>query len=175
LALPAYSAQIQFETDKNLDATARYGLAKLNEALRDAGQSPEITIIAGLSSGNVAVRALKSADTPLPEDPEGLARPSEALLVTARAEDPSGIKSLRLRYRHLTQMEDYLTADMARDSSTGLYSAQIPGEFITAAQDVMYFIEAIDNAGNGRNYPDLEISSPYVVVSVERPVAKAVP
>jgi len=80
-----------------------------------------------------------------------------------------------LRYRHLTQMEDYLTAEMIRDSSTGLYSAQIPGEFITATQDIMYFVEAIDNAGNGRNYPDLEIGNPYVVVSVERAVAKAVP
>jgi hypothetical protein len=39
----------------------------------------------------------------------------------------------------------------------------------------MYFVEAIDNAGNGRNYPDLEIGSPYVVVSVERAVAKAFP
>jgi hypothetical protein len=70
-------------------------------------------------------------------------------------------------------MEDYLTADMVRDPQTGLYSAQIPGEFITTAQDVMYFVEAIDNAGNGRNYPDLETTSPYVVVSVERPVASA--
>ena len=59
---------------------------------------------------------------------EGQARPGEGLLVSARAEDPSGIKSLRLRYRHLTQMEDYLTADMTRDSSTGLYrsSVQLP-------------------------------------------------
>ena len=39
----------------------------------------------------------------------------------------------------------------------------------------MYFVEAIDNAGNGRNYPDLEIGSPYAVVPVERAVAKAVP
>ena len=107
--------------------------------------------------------------------PAGKARPAEALLVTARAEDPSGIKSLRLRYRHLTQMEDYLTADMVQDSSTGLYSAKIPGEFITTSQDLMYFVEAIDNAGNGRNYPDLEIGSPYAVVPVERAVAKAVP
>jgi hypothetical protein len=105
--------------------------------------------------------------------PAGKARPGEALLVTAHAEDLSGIKSLRLRYRHVTQMEDYLTADMVRDPKTGLYSAQIPGEFITASQDVMYFVEAIDNAGNGRNYPDLETTSPYVVVSVERPVANA--
>jgi hypothetical protein len=105
--------------------------------------------------------------------PAGKARPGEALLVAAHAEDASGIKSLRLRYRHVTQMEDYLTADMARDPKTGLYSAQIPGEFITAAQDVMYFVEAIDNAGNGRNYPDLETTAPYIVVPVERPAAHA--
>jgi hypothetical protein len=100
----------------------------------------------------------------------GKARPGQALTITARAQDPSGIKSLRLRYRHLTQFEDYLTADMTRDARTGAYTAQIPGDFITTKQDVMYFVETIDKAGNGRNYPDLEIEAPYVIVPVDRPV-----
>jgi hypothetical protein len=30
----------------------------------------------------------------------------------------------------------------------------------------MYYIEAMDEHGNGRVYPDLEIETPYVVVKV---------
>jgi hypothetical protein len=33
----------------------------------------------------------------------------------------------------------------------------------------MYFVETIDKEGNGRNYPDLEMETPYVIVPVERP------
>jgi hypothetical protein len=146
----------------------RQGLAELTEQRSKLPASP--------SESKELPRRTHGTDTQPPAvtlQPTGKARPGEALLVTARATDPSGIKSLRLRYRHVTQMEDYRTADMVRDSRTGLYSAQIPGQFITAAQDVMFFVEAIDSAGNGRNYPDLETSSPYVVVSVERTLAKA--
>jgi hypothetical protein len=32
----------------------------------------------------------------------------------------------------------------------------------------MYFVEVVDNKGNGRMYPDLEVESPYVVVAVRR-------
>jgi hypothetical protein len=75
---------------------------------------------------------------------------------------------MRLRYRHLTQVEDYLSVAMVRDGKTGLWAAGIPGGFIDPKWDLMYFVEAIDTAGNGRNYPDLEKESPYVVVPVER-------
>jgi hypothetical protein len=32
----------------------------------------------------------------------------------------------------------------------------------------MYFVEALDRAGNGRSYPDLESDIPYRIVSIER-------
>jgi hypothetical protein len=146
----------------------RQGLEELTEQRSKLAASP--------GESKELPRRTHGGDTQPPAvtlQPTGKARPGEALLVTARATDPSGVKSLRLRYRHVTQMEDYRTADMVRDSRTGLYSAQIPGRFITAAQDVMFFVEAIDSTGNGRNYPDLETSSPYVVVSVERTLANA--
>ncbi len=98
----------------------------------------------------------------------GKARPGQDLRITARAEDPSGVKSMRLRYRRLTQFEDYQAADMALDPQTGLYVARVPGDFITPKWDLMYFVEAIDQHGNGRNYPDLEAEAPYVIVSVVR-------
>jgi hypothetical protein len=75
---------------------------------------------------------------------------------------------LRLRYRHLTQYEDYESVDMVQDPKTGLFTAVIPGRFITGAWDLIYFIEAIGRNGSGRNYPDLEAGDPYVIVNVER-------
>ncbi len=54
------------------------------------------------------------------------------------------------------------------DEESGTYVARIPGDFITPKWDVMYFVEAIDKHGNGRNYPDLEVEMPYVIVPVER-------
>ena len=89
------------------------------------------------------------------------------LRVTAKVTDPSGVKWVRLRYRHLTQYEDYLTLEM-KPGESGLYTAIIPGDFIIPQWDLMYFIEAMDNKGNGRIYPDLEYQSPYIIVELER-------
>jgi hypothetical protein len=32
----------------------------------------------------------------------------------------------------------------------------------------MYFIEAMDNVGNGRIYPDMDKETPYVVIKLDR-------
>ena len=79
------------------------------------------------------------------------------------------MKSVRLRYRHLTQLEDYQTVDMAPDpGSTRTFTARIPAAFIDPRWDLMYFVEVMDANGRGRMYPDLDKETPYVVVSVRR-------
>ena len=93
--------------------------------------------------------------------------PGRDLLVRALAHDDSGVKTMRLRYRHLTQFENYRTAEMRYDAESGLYAALIPGDFITPDWNLIYFIEAIDNKGNGRIYPDLDREAPYVVVETK--------
>ncbi len=45
---------------------------------------------------------------------------------------------------------------------------EIPTEHIRQEWDLTYFIEVIDNYGNGKLYPDLEEEAPYVVVRVQR-------
>jgi hypothetical protein len=99
-------------------------------------------------------------------DPAPQARPGQDYRVTARVGSPAGVKSVRLRYRHLTQFEDYETLEMKPDQKTGLYAAVIPGAFLVPQWDLMYFVEAIDAAGNGRMYPDLEKEAPYVIVTL---------
>ena len=81
---------------------------------------------------------------------------------------PAGVKWMRLRYRHLSQYEDYLTADMTLDSKTGLYTASVPASFIDPKWDVMYFVEVVGKDGGGRMYPDLEKQAPYIIVPVKR-------
>ena len=99
---------------------------------------------------------------------EAKAVAGEDFAVQARVAAPVGLKWIRLRYRHVNQMEDYQTAEMTLDAKTGLYSASIPGAFVTPQWDLMYYIEVVDAHGNGRIYPDLEVETPYVVVGVKR-------
>lgn len=96
------------------------------------------------------------------------ARPGQNVTVTAKVQDSCGIKSVRLCYRHVTQFEDYQREEMKHDPQTGLWSATIPGEFVVPQWDLMYFVEAVDNQGNGRMYPDLDVEMPYVIVRLDR-------
>jgi hypothetical protein len=141
-------------------ANLRAGLVKL-EAQRSGLQGPAAEL-------PKPVRRADSAPPSVILPPAAKARPGQPFTVSLRAEDESGIASIRLRYRHLTQVEDYQTVDMTPDPKTGLYSAAIPGDFITPVWDLIYFVEAIDSAGNGRNYPDLEKGAPYVIMPVMR-------
>ena len=96
------------------------------------------------------------------------AKPGADYTVAVKVSDASGVKSVRLRYRHVTQYEDYGVLDMILDAKTGHFVAKIPGFFIVPAWDLMYFVEAVDTAGNGRIYPDLDTTAPYVIVPVAR-------
>jgi hypothetical protein len=90
------------------------------------------------------------------------------LEIAARVTAPAGVKWVRLRYRHVTQFEDYQTAEMTLNAGTGNYSARIPAGFADPKWDLMYFIEVVDNNGAGRMFPDLEVETPYVVVGGKR-------
>jgi hypothetical protein len=94
--------------------------------------------------------------------------PQKGLQVSAKVTDPTGIKWVRLRYRHVTQYEDYVTADMTLDPKTGLYTASIPASFVDPKWELMYFVEAMNKNGAGRMYPDLEVETPYVVYQSAR-------
>jgi dienelactone hydrolase len=98
-----------------------------------------------------------------------LSAPAEKpLTVTVEARDPSGIKSVRLRYRSVNQYQDYRTLEMAPTGKRDQYQAVIPAEHVLPKWDLMYFIEAIDGRGNGTIYPDLEKETPYVIVKLQR-------
>jgi len=141
------------------------GLKKLNEQARSAtagraGEKP--------ASLPAPAPATDTAPPTASLEPVGAARPGKPLPVTATVDDPSGVKWVRLRYRHLTQFEDYQTLEMIRDPQTGSWLATIPGEFIVPEWDLIYFVETMDRNGNGRIHPDLDQGMPYVTVELER-------
>ncbi len=87
-----------------------------------------------------------------------------AAVITA----PSGVKSVNLRYRALNQTKNYLTLAMQRIGDSDTFRAVIPADEIDPAWDLVYFIEVIDNEGNGTHYPEFEKESPYVVTTLKR-------
>jgi hypothetical protein len=96
------------------------------------------------------------------------ARPGEPLTISIRMTEPADVTSVRLRYRHVTQFEDYATLEMAPGGVRGELTATIPGEFIVPEWDVMYFFEIGRKGGQGLNHPTLTKGPPYVTVKVTR-------
>jgi hypothetical protein len=99
-------------------------------------------------------------------DRPAAAEPGRDLAVTVHVSG-APIRSITLRFRHVTQYEDYQSAAMTAGRG-GVFTAAIPGAFVTRDRDVMYFVEVITRDGGGANYPDLDRETPYVVVPVRR-------
>jgi hypothetical protein len=100
--------------------------------------------------------------------PPGDAEQGRPLTIRARVHAPKGMLSIRLRYRHVTQFEDYQNADMVLDKGSGEYRGTVPAAFIDPKWNLMYFVEVIGGDHAGRMYPDLEEEQPYVIVNVKR-------
>jgi len=92
----------------------------------------------------------------------------ENITISAQVKATHGIKWVRLRYRAVNQTLDYMTLPMASSAKNGFFHVTIPADQIDPTFDFMYFIEVMDNKGNGAIYPDLEIETPYVIVKLER-------
>ena len=104
----------------------------------------------------------------LTHQPIASAPAEKPLTVTAEVRDPSGVKSVRLRYRSVNQYQDYQTLEMRPTGRKDEYTGVIPAEHVVPKWDLMYFIEVIDILGNGKIYPDLEKETPYIVVRLQR-------
>ena len=145
-------------------------LTKLEEGLEELREMPsEASLNADVRQRIVRQEVSSLADT-LSIDVARVpsATPGQDLAITATAEAASGLQSIELRYRHLTQFEDYETVDMMLAPTSGKYTATIPGSFVTPEWDLMYFVAAVAKNGEGRMAPDMEQEMPYVIVPVQR-------
>jgi hypothetical protein len=89
------------------------------------------------------------------------------LRIAVDVEDPSGVKWVRLRYRGLSEHQDFQVLNMLPTGQGSEYEATILGENIDPHFDMMYFIEVMDNVGNGKIYPNLYKETPYTVVKID--------
>ena len=94
-----------------------------------------------------------------------VARP---ITVTAQVRAANGVKWVHLRFRSVNQTQDFDTLPMLPAGAGGAYTATIRADKINPEWDLMYFIEVMDNRGHGIIYPDLAVTTPYVVVALLR-------
>jgi hypothetical protein len=100
--------------------------------------------------------------------PVTTADPTKPLVLRATVRAASGVAWVRVRYRNVTQFEDYRAQDMLATEQPDVYEAIIPAAELDPRWDFMYLIEAIDTTDNGALYPDLEVETPYIVVRLQR-------
>jgi hypothetical protein len=81
---------------------------------------------------------------------------------------PTDLKSVRLRYRPVNQRLNYDTLEMKPTGDPHHFSAVILAKYVSGEFDLMYYIEAIDEKGNGALYPDPEKQTPYIIVKLQR-------
>jgi hypothetical protein len=146
-------------------ALLKKGLAALERKRREFHPTGPIRAAPRYS----VARAAGDHDPPtVVHQPVMTAPADKPLTISAIVSDPSGIKWVRLRYRSVNQYEEYRTLPMLATGEKDRYQAVIPAEHIVSKWDLMYFIEVMDNRGNGKIYPDMERETPYVVVRLTR-------
>jgi hypothetical protein len=145
-------------------------LAKLEEGLEKLRTLPAQTSLTEEVRNRLLrrVTALPKKSLHLDVSRSSAAEPGRDLVITATVAGKGDLQSIRLRYRHLTQFEDYQSVDMIFDSGKGKYTATIPGSFIVPEWDLMYFVAAVTKRGEGLMAPDMEEGMPYVIVPVTR-------
>lgn len=132
------------------------------------------------SSGRVSTFPEDGASQPIPvlvtndgtppvlnHTPIASAQARRPLHFTANVQDPSGVKWVHLRYRGVSEHQDFKLLNMLPTGKDNEYEVTVPGEEIDPHFDFMYLFEVMDNAGNGKIYPDLARETPYIVVNVE--------
>ncbi len=104
----------------------------------------------------------------LQHEPIKTALPGKPLRVSATVRDPSGVQWVRLRYRSVTQYEDFRMLPLVPVGDGDRFVATVPAEHVNPRWDFMYLFEVMDSRGNGKIFPDLETETPYIVVKLAR-------
>lgn len=100
--------------------------------------------------------------------PVTIAPYNKPLKISIKVSTSAGVKWVRLRYRNVNQELDYQTLPMVPTGEKDTYQAIVPTGQINPKWDFMYFVEMMDNKGNGRIYPDLNKETPYFFVKLIR-------
>jgi hypothetical protein len=141
------------------------GLGSLEEQRRDS----RLTNVTNSAPRPRTVTDVSDHEPPaVNHRPVASAPAGKPLTITAEVRDPSGVKWVHVRYRSVNQHQDYRTLPLLPTGDQDRYQATVPAEHVVPRWDFMYFIEVMDNHGNGKIYPDLNRETPYVVVRLSR-------
>ncbi len=136
------------------------------EAVDELGRSVTYPPGGGTSLATIIVSSDHEAPA-VSHQPIRRARPGEPLTVRAEVRDPSGVKWVCLRYRSVTQHQDFRTLAMLPRGRPHEYETTVPGGHLDPQWNFMYLIEVMDEAGNGTIHPDLNKETPYVIVDLQ--------
>ena len=110
-------------------------------------------------------------------DPVVSCHPGESLQIQTKVDSKIPLDKVRLHYRYTNQYYDYQVVTMEKlqvlegSETESIFYAEIPGDYVVSQWDLMYYIEAVDEVGNGSFYPasdPLEVNDvPYKVVKVK--------
>jgi hypothetical protein len=164
-----YSEKLPFGAPGIFPRHWREELARLETGLAKLKQDAQVT---GVQTELMERVRVPPAPPTFTLAAAGPATPGHGLRVTARAVSTTDVQSVRLRYRHVTQFEDYQTAAMTLDAATNTYTGSIPASFIDPKWDLMYYVEVLTRDGGGRIFPDLDVETPYAVVPIRRATQK---
>lgn len=92
----------------------------------------------------------------------------QPLKVGIIASTPAGVRWVRLYYRAVNQQLEYKDLPMTPGAHPNEFSAIIPAGEIDPIYNLQYYIELMDNNGNGRIYPDLNKETPYRIIKLIR-------
>lgn len=116
----------------------------------------------------ITIRIASDHEPPrLEHTPIATAVPGQPLRIRAKVSDPAGVNWVRLRYRGVTQYQDYQSLELQPTGRNDEFEAIVPGDQIAARWDFMYLFEVMDKNGNGKIYPDLNRETPYVIVKLQ--------
>jgi len=114
-------------------------------------------------------QARLTSDTTAPEirhQPITAAEPGRPITLRVQASDPDGVAVVRAYFRPLADNRPYECIELEKRGNE--YVGTIPGETIDPEFEFIYFFEAVDEAGNGRFFPDWKTETPYYIVPVKR-------
>jgi hypothetical protein len=95
--------------------------------------------------------------------PAGRVR-SNAVTLSVDVQAKGKISSVRVYYKRMPAPYEWLKIEMQPRGGTG-YSASVP----LTPEGILYYFEAIDEDGNGVNYPDIMKCTPYLTVDAWDP------
>ncbi|MBC8609779.1 hypothetical protein H8702_01415 [Massilimaliae timonensis] len=86
--------------------------------------------------------------------------------ITAQINSSTPLWKVSLHYSYVNQFEPMHEVMMKEEN--GMFRAVIPKEYLNMDWHILYYLEVVDQLGNGLIFPDMKKQTPYYVITAER-------